>query len=55
MNLEKLPTSEEAAEFYNSNSDFKCYVDRYCKTYKVSKEVAFTHNLVLSMMNHYNV
>lgn len=33
-------------EFYNSNSDFKEYVDKYCLSRRVSVEEALTHELV---------
>lgn len=33
-------------ELYNTNQDFKDYVDRYCNTYKVTVDEALTHALV---------
>lgn len=31
---------------YESNEDMKAFVDRYCDTNDVTKEVAFTHLMV---------
>lgn len=33
-------------EFYNSNADFKAYVDKYCKKHKYTVEEALEHALV---------
>lgn len=33
-------------EFYNSNADFKRYIDRYCKTHGLTVEEALEHELV---------
>ena len=32
--------------FYDTNEDFKLYVDRYCQTYKLDKKTALQHELV---------
>ena len=45
--------NNEAAEFYKSDEDFRRYVDRYCNTYRVTKEEALTHTLVHEVMEHY--
>ena len=33
-------------ELYESNPDFRAYVDRYCRCYRISVEEALTHELV---------
>lgn len=33
-------------EFYNSNADFKDYVDKYCKKHKCTVEEAIKHEMV---------
>lgn len=33
-------------ELYNTNQDFREYVDRYCNKHNVTVEVALTHSLV---------
>lgn len=33
-------------EMYSEYSDFKDYVDKYCRTYGISKEEALSHELV---------
>lgn len=33
-------------ELYEKNADFKAYVDRYSKCYRISVEEALTHELV---------
>lgn len=33
-------------ELYEKNPDFKCYVDKYCKTYRIPVEEALEHELV---------
>lgn len=40
-------------EFYNSNADFKRYVDRYCKTYGLTVEEALEHELVKQVAAQY--
>ena len=45
--------NNEAAEFYKSNEDFQRYVDRYCNTYRVTKEEALAHRLVQEVMEDY--
>ena len=33
-------------EYYDTNEDFKEYVDKYCVKHNVSKEEALKHNIV---------
>ena len=40
-------------EFYNSNEDFRRYVDRYCKTYRISVNDALEHELVKQVAAQY--
>lgn len=40
-------------ELYNSNADFKRYVDRYCKTYGLTVEEALEHELVKQVAAQY--
>ena len=40
-------------EFYDSNEDFRNYVDRYCRTYRLSVEEALEHKLVQDVGRHY--
>lgn len=40
-------------ELYNSNKDFRDYVDRYCKAYRCTKEEAFEHVLVQMVGKQY--
>ena len=40
-------------EFYNTNQDFRDYVDRYCNTYKVTVEEALTYVLVQEVEKMY--
>lgn len=40
-------------DFYNTNQDFKNYVDRYCNTYKVTVEEALSHALVQEVEKMY--
>ena len=37
---------EGMSELYESNPDFRGYVDRYCRCYRISVEEALTHELV---------
>jgi hypothetical protein len=39
--------------FYNSNADFKLYVDRYCNTHRVSVEEALKHKIVKEIAVYY--
>lgn len=38
---------------YNENSDFKEYVDRYCKKHKCTVDEALTHALVKEVYELY--
>lgn len=38
---------------YDTNADFKLYVDRYCQTYKLDKETALQHELVRLTAEYY--
>lgn len=40
-------------EFYNTNADFKAYVDRYCNAKGFSVDVALTHAIVKSVAEYY--
>lgn len=40
-------------ELYNSNADFKRYVDRYCKTYGLTVEEALEHEIVKQVAAQY--
>lgn len=40
-------------EFYNSNADFKAYVDKYCKKHKCTVEEALEHALVKDVYEYY--
>ena len=33
-------------DLYNNNADFREYVNRYCKTYKLTVEEALSHRIV---------
>lgn len=33
-------------EFYDTNEDFKGFVDRYCTKHKITVEEALTHEIV---------
>lgn len=41
-----------AATCYETNKKFKEYVDKYCAKCGISKEVAFTHLIVLNYMEY---
>lgn len=36
----------EIKEFYETNQNFKLYVDRYCQTYRLSVDEALEHELL---------
>ena len=40
-------------DFYNSDTDFRGYVDRYCRTYKIMVDEALTHEIVRMVYLHY--
>lgn len=40
-------------QFYNSNSDFREYVDRFCKTYDLSVDEALQHASVREAEMYY--
>ena len=40
-------------EFYNSNPDFKNYMDKYCKKHKCTVEEALKHKLVKAVYEQY--
>lgn len=40
-------------ELYEALPDFKAYVDKYCKTYKLTVSEALTHKLVHEVAEHY--
>lgn len=40
-------------EFYKSNTDFKEYVDRYCKKHKCSIEEAMQHKIIECVYEQY--
>jgi hypothetical protein len=40
-------------DFYNTNQDFKEYVDKYFNTYKVTVEEALSHALVQEVEKMY--
>lgn len=40
-------------EFYETNLDFRLYVDRYCVQHNVSVDEALTHELVKEVYNFY--
>ena len=40
-------------DFYNSNTDFKEYVERYCKKHKCTVEEALKHKVVEDVCEHY--
>lgn len=40
-------------KFYNSNKDFKDYVDKYCRTYGLTVDEALTHALVKEVKDYY--
>jgi hypothetical protein len=48
-----LQKGEIMEDFYYRNEDFKLYVDKYCKSYGISKEEAFTHKLVQEVKEQY--
>ena len=40
-------------DFYNSNTDFQEYVERYCKKHKCTVEEALKHKVVEDVCEHY--
>lgn len=40
-------------EFYNRNTDFKRYVDRYCNQYGLTVDEALEHEIVKSVAAQY--
>jgi hypothetical protein len=40
-------------EFYNTNLDFRQYVEKYCVEHKCTVEEALTHAMVKSAENYY--
>ena len=44
---------ESMKDFYNSNTDFKEYVERYCKKHKCTVEEALKHKVVEDVCEHY--
>lgn len=40
-------------EFYNSNENFKTYVDRYATMYGCDVSVALTHAIVIEVYEYY--
>lgn len=40
-------------EYYDSNYDFKSYVDRYCVQNHISLEVALTHKMIKEAALYY--
>ena len=40
-------------EFYNRNADFKMYVDRYCKQYRLTVDEALEHEIVKQVAAQY--
>ena len=41
-------------ELYKSNADFREYVNRYCRTYKLTEEEALQHMIVKEVAKQYN-
>lgn len=41
-------------EFYDTNADFKNYVDKYCKQYKCTVEEALKHKIVAEVYEQYS-
>lgn len=44
---------EQMKEYYNSNVDFKGYVDRYCEKYKCTVEEALKHKIIECVYEQY--
>lgn len=42
-----------ANDLYNKCEDFKEYVDKYCRTYKISLHEALSHKLVQEVGKNY--
>lgn len=40
-------------EYYDSNYDFKSYVDRYCTKHHISLDVALTHKEIKEVALYY--
>lgn len=40
-------------DLYENNEDFKKYVDKYCRTYRLSVAEALEHKLVQNVGRHY--
>ena len=40
-------------ELYGKCEDFKTYVDKYCRTYKISLQEALSHKLVQEVGKNY--
>ena len=46
MLMEKYEEIEKMNKLYECNKDFRDYVDKYCETHKICKEVAFEHAII---------
>lgn len=40
-------------ELYESNNDFKKYVDKYCIKHKIDRETAFEHSVIRNAFEYY--
>lgn len=40
-------------DLYNSDPDFKSYVDKYCRSYKIPVDEALSHELVKQVALYY--
>ena len=40
-------------ELYESNNDFKQYVDKYCVKHKIDRETAFEHSVIRNAFDYY--
>lgn len=40
-------------ELYESNNDFKQYVDRYCVKQEIDREAAFEHSVIRNAFDYY--
>lgn len=41
-------------EFYNNNSDFKVFVDKYCKKHSITVEEALQHEIIRQVYLQYS-
>lgn len=50
---ERFDKYNEMCELYNSNKEFKEYVDKNCKTYNLHKDICLLHKTVQEVGEYY--